>query len=704
MGRGQLLGEAYVKVRYDDLKKLDLKIDESGRKFTAQTDKMSAGLKLVGGAIAGLGIAKFGSDIFQASLKMENLNKMILANEGSQKKANEAMARYLQMAKLPGLNLTQITQASRQFKSLGVSVEQSDKTIKALANTLVLAGRGAEEFGRVSVQFQQMLGKGRLMAEDLRVIAESMPQIRGLMTKAFGTSDTDALAKSGVTAAQFIEKITAEMEKLPKAIGGTQNSIDNFKDSLLQFEAALGKNVLPAVGKFLDKMTSMMDGFEKLPDKTKSAIGEFAMGGAGILGLAFAAKTLGIELSGVAMAIAKNPLLQAALLGYIGGASISKFIPIPGLDEKKGIEAIPRTKEQLASNKLGMLGYELDAMKAVKSGIGANLSTTPVSDLAISYADMIKEIGEASVDFLMNPYGYSTLGGKTKSVFSPRASAREMFGITLPTSNQTIRSPFTSFPSSGVRVGRSNTVDRDYGGPGMGAGLPRDFSLSGGGTGFDIGKWEKINDITNEVNDKAMERWHLTEKESNELDKRVSQYDRIMLKTEGLTEGAYNFNFAWDSVLSELTNKAHTFFEEIYNPSESHEGATGGVDKGGFWDYFAKGVSWITQQGAEFGTSYASGKLSGYAMAEGGTGIVSRPTMFLAGEAGRERVSFEPLSKGGSGSGTFGNTTINVSIVIPNVDVNTISQTQIEKLTRDKIIPALRNSARGGNGQLAMYG
>jgi hypothetical protein len=38
-----------------------------------------------------------------------------------------------------------------------------------------------------------------------------------------------------------------------------------------------------------------------------------------------------------------------------------------------------------------------------------------VSPLAISYADMIKEIGEASVDFLMNPYGYSTLGGKTKS-------------------------------------------------------------------------------------------------------------------------------------------------------------------------------------------------------------------------------------------------------------------------------------------------
>ncbi|MDQ1316372.1 MAG: hypothetical protein QG588_19, partial [Candidatus Poribacteria bacterium] len=335
MGRGQVLGEAYVRIGYDDLKKLDSKIDESGRKFTAQTDRMSAGLKVVGGLIAGLGMVKFGNDIFQASLKMENLNKMILANEGSQVKANIAMARYLEMAKLPGLNLTQITQTSTQFKSLGMAVEQSDRTIKALANTLVLAGRGTEEFGRVSVQFQQMLGKGRLMAEDLRVIAESMPQIRGLMTKAFGTSDTDALAKSGVTAAEFIKKITEEMEKLPKAIGGTQNSIDNFKDSLLQFEAALGKNVLPTVGKFLDSLTSMMDRFNGLSESTKSLTGTGMGATVGLLGIGIGFQSIAsslnlinlTKLSALASSLGAIGLLAtgAAVAGTGVGLGIAKI-------------------------------------------------------------------------------------------------------------------------------------------------------------------------------------------------------------------------------------------------------------------------------------------------------------------------------------------------------------------------------------------
>jgi tape measure domain-containing protein len=289
---GQILGEAWVRINLDDLKKLDLKVDDSGRKFKTgfdkmetQTQKLGRAFGALGGAIATLGVIKVGNDIFQASLKMENLNKMLLANEGSAKKAEAAMAKYLQMAKSPGLNLSQITQGMTQLKSLGVSATQAEKTIMALGNQMVLSGRGAEEFGRVMVQIQQSIGKGRLMAEDLRVVAESMPMIRKLMTDAFGTADTDKLAKMGVSAIDFWTKLTTQMEKSPKAIGGTQNSIDNFKDSLLQFEAALGKVVMPSVGRFLDSLTKMMDQFNAMPEATKNVIGKAVVGGLGILGI-----------------------------------------------------------------------------------------------------------------------------------------------------------------------------------------------------------------------------------------------------------------------------------------------------------------------------------------------------------------------------------------------------------------------------------
>jgi hypothetical protein len=48
-------------------------------------------------------------------------------------------------------------------------------------------------------------------------------------------------------------------------------------------------------------------------------------------------------------------------------------------------------------------------------------------------------------------------------------------------------------------------------------------------------------------------------------------------------------------------------------------------------------------------------------MAAGGSGTVTKPTLFLAGEAGPEDYSFAPKSKGGMGGGTVINHIYNVS-------------------------------------------
>lgn len=46
-------------------------------------------------------------------------------------------------------------------------------------------------------------------------------------------------------------------------------------------------------------------------------------------------------------------------------------------------------------------------------------------------------------------------------------------------------------------------------------------------------------------------------------------------------------------------------------------------------------------------------------MAEGGSGVVERPTLFLAGEAGPERYSFQPLERNGNGGGGGNGVTVN---------------------------------------------
>ena len=525
-------------------------VDASARNMETRFNTATKAIAGLGSVIATIGVAKFGNDIFQASLKMENLNKMLLANEGSQKKANDAMAKYLIMAKSPGLNLTQIAQSMTQLKSLEVSATQAERTIMALGNQMVLSGHGAEGFGRVMIQIEQSIGKGRLMAEDLRVVAESMPMVRKLMRDAFGEVDTEKLAKMGITAIDFWTKLTEQMEKSPKAIDGTQNSIDNFKDSLLQFQAAIGDNVLPQVGKFLDKLTNMMDSFNKLPDPIKNVIGTATLGGLGLLGigsaLAFivsnganAVKVLK-ELAGVNIATSAAGALVGTGANIASSGLVNQFgrsIASTGAGAVKSISTLSIVSATIGKlllpvgafaaiwelTKWSQKGFENLPAPGVSPGGTSTMALprmgiTPkktgsimsdedykllqkemewkprlaefgkakaVSPLAISYADMIKEIGEASVDFLMNPYGYSTEAGKYKSVFTQKTTSlnRKLSSAGWWAGQQNIESAIPSAARTGPQIGRANLFG--YGGPGMAGGLPREnMGLLGAGLGI----------------------------------------------------------------------------------------------------------------------------------------------------------------------------------------------------------------------------
>jgi hypothetical protein len=70
------------------------------------------------------------------------------------------------------------------------------------------------------------------------------------------------------------------------------------------------------------------------------------------------------------------------------------------------------------------------------------------------------------------------------------------------------------------------------------------------------------------------------------------------------------------------------------------------------------------------------------AMAYGGDGVVSRPTLFLAGENGPERATFQPLGAGGRGSN---GSTINIyNPVVTNSDaINELAEVISTRLARE---------------------
>jgi hypothetical protein len=63
----------------------------------------------------------------------------------------------------------------------------------------------------------------------------------------------------------------------------------------------------------------------------------------------------------------------------------------------------------------------------------------------------------------------------------------------------------------------------------------------------------------------------------------------------------------------------------------------------------------------------------GGAMADGGSGVVSRPTLFLAGEAGPEHYNFTPVGRGGGGGGNTLHVNVNGAVIREEQDIKDLA-------------------------------
>src|SRR5690606_131635 len=147
------------------------------------------------------------------------------------------------------------------LRAVGISAEVSKRALLAFGNAVALAGGRADDLDGVALALSQIAAKGKISAEEINQLAERVPQVRKAMQEAFGTSDTEALGKQGVGAAQFIEAVVAELEKLPPVAGSLGNSMDNAAISVRMFLAELGSTIDQSlgVGKALDGLAAALD-------------------------------------------------------------------------------------------------------------------------------------------------------------------------------------------------------------------------------------------------------------------------------------------------------------------------------------------------------------------------------------------------------------------------------------------------------------
>lgn len=180
----------------------------------------------------------------QAAISYDNQVRGLAAYATNAGQLTAQLERLRDIAKLPGLGLSEVRQGVLALEAAGLSANMSERALKGFGNALALAGRGKADLDGVILALGQIASKGQISAEEINQIAERVPQIRGVLQSAFGTSSTEAIQKMGLSATQAIELIIQGLERLPKATGGAQVSFENLADAFDQAVLPIGRGLL----------------------------------------------------------------------------------------------------------------------------------------------------------------------------------------------------------------------------------------------------------------------------------------------------------------------------------------------------------------------------------------------------------------------------------------------------------------------------
>lgn len=180
----------------------------------------------------------------QAAMAYDSQVRGLAAYAKNAQELQAQLTRLNEIAKLPGLGLTEVRAGVLNLEAAGLSAQTSERALMAFGNALALVGKGKSELDGVILALGQIASKGAISAEEINQIAERVPQIRQVLVSAFGTASTEAIQKMGLSADVAIGKIIAGLEQLPKATSSALTTFENLQDALEQAFLPIGRGIL----------------------------------------------------------------------------------------------------------------------------------------------------------------------------------------------------------------------------------------------------------------------------------------------------------------------------------------------------------------------------------------------------------------------------------------------------------------------------
>lgn len=271
-----------------------------------------------------LPLAALGTASVQAFGEFESLERAFAAVAAEGTNVAEEIERLRKVAEAPGLGFNEAVQASTRLQAVGISARQAEEIITQYGNAVARSGGGAEAFDGAILALTQVASKGKISAEEINQLNERIFEIRPALQAAFGTADSEELAKLGISAEEFIARTTAEFAKLERVQGGLSNSFENLRDSLRTSLSELGRTIATSLDlsgvlqRLASFVSNVVDRFKALSPETQALI----------VKLLAAAVAIGPVLLGVAK-LASLGTLATQGLGLITGG-IAKLAVLLG--------------------------------------------------------------------------------------------------------------------------------------------------------------------------------------------------------------------------------------------------------------------------------------------------------------------------------------------------------------------------------------
>lgn len=201
------------------------------------------------------GVGLVARSLFEAGTQLQRFDVSFAAATGSVKEGIEELGFVKRLSSDLGVSFLSTASAYQKFSAAvqGTSLagEQAQKIFTAFSGASRVLGHSADDTRLVFLALEQMVSKGKVSTEELRrQLGERLPGAFRLAAEAMGvtTAKLDEMLRAGeITADEFLPKLAAKVqevygESVPKAAKMAQAELERLRNEWLLMEGAFANN------------------------------------------------------------------------------------------------------------------------------------------------------------------------------------------------------------------------------------------------------------------------------------------------------------------------------------------------------------------------------------------------------------------------------------------------------------------------------